>query len=490
MDDLAYMSALDLRRLIRTKQVSPVEIVEGALQRVEDLQPMLNPFVTITTDLALEAANRAEQRVMLGEDDGLLTGIPLSIKDLTAVKDVRFTSGSRAFVDFVAPVDAPVSERVKAHGGAIIGKTTTTEFGCKASSDSPLTGVTRNPWNLEKTTGGSSAGAGASVAAGITPFALGTDGGGSIRIPSSFCGLFGMKAQFGRVPVYPAPATPTLAHVGPVARTVRDAALLLAAVSGYDARDPASVAAEVPDYLGACDQPATGLRVAWSPSLGYARPTAEVAEIAGRAAAVFEQLGCILEQVEKVFDDPIELWMAEFYAGVGTRLKKPLAEHRDLLDPAVAELLDRALDQTLDQYYARVFERYEFRERVRLFFDRFDLLMTPTTPTPAFDIGRNLPIEFDGENIVGWIAYTYPINLCGLPAASVPCGFTRAGLPVGLQIVSKALHETDILRAAAAFEAARPWVHKKPPMAHEPREMAQPSVRGSGHERVQPHGAW
>jgi Asp-tRNA(Asn)/Glu-tRNA(Gln) amidotransferase A subunit family amidase len=257
-----------------------------------------------------------------------------------------------------------------------------------------------------------------------------------------------------------------------MARTVRDAALLLAAVSGYDARDPASVAAEVPDYLGACDQPAKGLRVAWSPTLGYARPIAEVAEIAGGAVAVFEQLGCTVEQVDRVFDDPIELWMAEFYAGVGTRLKKPMAEHRDLLDPAVAELLDRALDQTLDQYYARVFERYEFRETVRRFFDRFDLLITPTTPTPAFDVGRNLPVEFDGENIVGWVAYTYPVNLCGLPAASVPCGFTRAGLPVGLQIISKALHETDIIRAAAAFEAARPWAHRKPPIAHEAGAMA------------------
>ena len=186
---------------------------------------------------------------MAGETEALLIGLPLSVKDLTAVKGVRFTSGSRTLADFVAPVDSPASERVQAHGAAIIGKTTTTEFGCKASSDSPLTGITRNPWNLDKTTGGSSAGAGASIAAGITPFALGTDGGGSIRIPSSFCGLFGIKAQFGRVPVFPVAATPTLAHVGPMARTVRDAALLLTAISGFDARDPASVAAEVPAYL-------------------------------------------------------------------------------------------------------------------------------------------------------------------------------------------------------------------------------------------------
>ncbi len=462
-NDFAFVTALELERLIRTKQASPVEIAESTLRAAETSQAVLNPFVTITADLALEAAREAETAVMAGETDGLLTGLPLSIKDLTAVKGVRFTSGSRTLADFVAPLDAPAAERVKQHGAAIIGKTTTTEFGCKPSSDSPLTGVTRNPWNLEKTSGGSSAGAAASVAAGITPFALGTDGGGSVRIPSSLCGLFGIKAQFGRVPVFPAAATPTLAHVGPLARTVRDAALLLTAVSGYDARDPASVAADVPDYLGACERSPKGLRIAWSPTLGYARPTAEVRETTAKAAAVFEELGCTVELVEKVFDDPIDLWMAEFYAGVGTRLKKPLAEQRDLIDPVVAAMLDTALDQTIDAYYTRVFARYELREKVRGFFESYDLLLTPTTPTPAFDLGRDVPIELDGESIVGWVGYTYPFNLCGLPAASVPCGFTRDGLPVGLHIVAKTLHETDILRAAAAFEAARPWADRKPP---------------------------
>jgi aspartyl-tRNA(Asn)/glutamyl-tRNA(Gln) amidotransferase subunit A len=472
-DDFAYMTALGLRRLIRSKQASPVAIVESALRRLESLQPVLNPFVTVTADLALEAARQAETAIMAG-DDGLLTGIPLSIKDLTALKGVRFTSGSRTLADFIAPLDAPASERVKAHGAAILGKTTTTEFGCKASSDSPLTGITRNPWNLDKTTGGSSAGAGASVAAGITPFALGTDGGGSIRIPSSFCGLFGIKAQFGRVPVFPVAATPTLAHVGPMARTVRDAALLLTAISGFDARDPASVAAEVPDYLAACEQSPKGLRIAWSPTLGYARPIPEVVEIVGRAAGSFEQLGCTVELVETVFDDPIDLWMAEFYAGVGTRLKQPLTEQRDLIDPAVAAVLDHALDQTIEDHYRRVFARYDFREQVRNFFARFDLLMTPTLPVPAFDIGRDVPLELAGESIVGWVAYTYPVNLCGLPAASVPCGFTRDGLPVGLHMVSRVLRETDILRAAAAFEAARPWADVKPKLASLPPPLPPP----------------
>jgi aspartyl-tRNA(Asn)/glutamyl-tRNA(Gln) amidotransferase subunit A len=463
----AFMSALELRELVRKKSVSPVEIIQDTLARIEALQPVLNPFVTVTPELALDAALKVEAAIMSGGEIGPLAGLPLSIKDLTAVEGVRWTSGSRTAEGFVAPVDSPASERVKAAGASIVGKTTTTEFGCKPSSDSPLTGITRNPWNLAKTTGGSSAGAAASVAAGITPFALGTDGGGSIRIPSSFCGLFGIKANFGRVPLYPATATPTLAHVGPMARTVRDAALLLSTVSGYDERDPYSVAASIQDYLAACEKPPSGLRIAWSPTLGYAKPIPEVLEIATRAARVFADIGCHVETVERVFDDPIDLWLAEFYAGVGTRLKKPLSEARDLIDPTVVQLLSTALNQTIDGYYGRVFQRYDFRDRVRRFFASFDLLLTPTTPTAAFDVNRELPEEFDGVNIVEWVAYTYPFNLSGNPSASIPCGFTKEGLPVGLQIVARALHENDIFRAAAGFEAARPWAGRVPPRSGE-----------------------
>jgi len=213
-------------------------------------------------------------------------------QDLTALKGVRFTSGSRTSADFIAPVDAPAAERVKQQGACIIGKTTTTEFGCKASSSSPLTGTTLNPWNLTRTPGGSSSGAGASVAAGVTPFALGTDGGGSIRIPASFCGLFGIKAHFGRVAIFPTSATPTLAHVGPMARSVRDAALLLGVISGWDARDPAAVAADTPDYLAACERSPKGLRIAWSPTLGYAKPMPEVVRLAEAQVRTLEGLGC------------------------------------------------------------------------------------------------------------------------------------------------------------------------------------------------------
>lgn len=364
--DLAFKTALELRQAIAARQVSPVEVMQATLARAERFDQKLNCFATYTPELALEAAKKAEQDLMTGGAIGPLHGLPISVKDLIAVKDLKLTFGSRANANNVAAVDAPSVERVRAAGACIIGKTTTSEFGCKAVGDSPLTGLTRNPWDITKTPGGSSCGAAASVAAGMTPFALGTDGGGSIRVPCSLTGLFGIKAQFGRVPVYPVAATPTLAHVGPIARTVRDAALLLSVISGHDRRDPFAIAGVVPDFLGACDQPVQGMRIAWSRTLGYANPDPEVAELSERAAKVFVDLGCEVVEVEKVLDeDPVDLWVSEFYAGVGVRLKKQLTEQRELLDPAVADVLKDALRQTSEEYYTKVFRRYELREKPR-----------------------------------------------------------------------------------------------------------------------------
>ena len=463
--DFTFKTALELSRAIATRQVSPVELMRTTLAQVERLDPDLNCFASYAPEQALAAAQAAEQALMTGRPLGPLHGLPISVKDLIAVKDLPLTFGSRVMADNVATADAPSVERVRSAGACIIGKTTTSEFGCKAVGDSPLSGITRNPWDAGKTPGGSSAGAAASVAAGLTPFALGTDGGGSIRIPAALCGLFGIKAQFGRVPVYPVSATPTLAHVGPLARTVRDAALLLSVISGHDRRDPFSVAGPVPDYLGACDMPIKGMRIAWSRTLGYARPDPEVAAIAERAARVFADLGCEVVEIDQVLDeDPVAMWTSEFYAGVGVRLKKQLAEQRELLDPAVAGMLKDALAQSSEAYYTQVFRRYELRDRMRLFFEQFDLLLTPTLPCAAFDVGLDTPPQLPGRNIVDWVYYTYPFNLTGQPAASIPAGWTRAGLPVGLQMVARSHHETDIFRAAAAFEASQPWGHRRPPV--------------------------
>lgn len=464
-DDIHYTTAMDLLASIRKKEASPVEIVTRSLARMEALEPKLNCMATPTPDIALAAAKEAERKVMKGEPLGLLHGLPISVKDLIAVSGVKCAFGSRAAADNVAAVDAPSVERAKAQGACIIGKTTTSEFGCKAVGDSPLTGITPNPWNLKKTPGGSSCGAASSIAVGYTPFGLGTDGGGSVRIPASLTGLFAIKANFSRVPVFPVSATPTLAHVGPMARTVRDAALLLSAVAGFDRRDAFGVAGPVPDFLAACDRPVKGMRVAWSPTLGYAKPTKEVVAIAESAARAFEGLGCTVELVEDVMDeDPGPLWMAEFYAGVGVRLKKQMKESPELLDPYVVEVLATALDQTIEEYYTKVFQRYEFREKMRKFFETYDLLLSPTLPVPAFDVGLPVPPELPDRNIVSWVYYTYPFNLTGQPAASIPAGFTADGLPVGLQMVSRINEEVDIFRAAAAFEAARPWADRRPPI--------------------------
>lgn len=465
MTDILWKSALELRQMLLLKDISPNEVLDATLSRLYEVEPQLGAFLDITEQQARESARQAEKALLSGEGIGALCGLPLSIKDLIAVKGVRLTFGSRAFKHNIATIDAPSVERVRAAGAVIIGKTTTSEFGCKGVGDSPLTGVTSNPWNLDLTPGGSSCGAAASIAAGVTPFGLGTDGGGSIRIPASFTGLFGIKGHFGRIPVYPTSATPTLAHVGPLARTVRDAALLLKVASGYDARDPGAVSQAVPDFVGACDQSPKGLRIAWSPTLGYATPTSEVLKITEQAVKVFTEIGCTVTTVDKVFDvDPLPIFMAEFFAGVGTKLRPVLHESRDLLDPAVALMLEKALDQDMGGYYESVFKRYELRTKVVDFFADYDLLLTPTLPVPAFKSGLNVPPGFDDENAFTWVFYTYPFNLTGLPAASIPAGFTEDGLPVGLQIVGRHLMETDILCAAAAFEAAQPWAGKKPPI--------------------------
>jgi len=467
MNDYSPLSAFDLARLIAAKAISPVEVTQAALDQAEETQNTLNAFFHLMPREAIDAAKRAEKAVLQGEKLGLLHGVPFSVKDLIAVAGAPYASGSKAMAQNRASVDAPSVERAKAAGAILIGKTTTSEFGCKPVGDSPLTGVTRNPFNLAKSPGGSSAGAAASVAAGITPFALGTDGGGSIRIPASFCGLAGIKAQFGRVPVWPTSATPTLAHVGPIARTMQDAAMLLTAIAGYDERDPASVSEAVPDFLGALKTDPSGLRIAFSPTLGYARPDPSVMAVVEHSARIFESLGCTVERVDAVFDrDPADLWTAEFYAGVGTRLRSIVENDRDLLDPAVATILESALAQEMRDYYEKVFARYALRDRVRTFFQDYDILLSPVAPVASIDAGKDIPDHLLDRNLVSWVFYTYPFNLTGQPALTIPAGTDTDGMPIGIQLVGRALREIDIIAAASAFERARPASANPFPIRH------------------------
>lgn len=460
------MSAIEMKRRIARKEMSPVDVTKRALDAAQATQKTLNCYSTLMPEAALAAAQAAEDAIMKKQPLGLLHGLPVSVKDLIAVGGVTYASGSKTMANNIAASDAPSVERLKAAGAIIIGKTTTSEFGCKPVGDNLLTGITRNPWNLNKTPGGSSAGAAASVAAGITPFAIGTDGGGSIRIPCSLSGLAGIKGHFGRVPVWPASATPTLAHVGPIARSMQDAALLFSAIAGYDARDPFSVAGPIPDVMGGSLATVKGLRVAYSPTFGYARPDPAVIETVEKAVRVLESLGCDVEKVDKVFDkDPVDLWTAEFYAGVGIRLRSFVEKQRDMLDPAVAEVLEGALSQDMRSYYEKVFERYAFRDQVRAFFEKYDVLVSPVVPVSSVDVGINIPKHLSDRNLVSWIYYTYPFNLTGQPAGTVCAGIAPDGMPVGLHIVGRALGEYDVVRLGAAYERSQPQGYNSAPKA-------------------------
>jgi aspartyl-tRNA(Asn)/glutamyl-tRNA(Gln) amidotransferase subunit A len=460
---MTMRSAIDLARAIATGEISAVDAVDASLARLAAVEPQINAFVALRADDARREAREADARRAAGAPLPPLHGVPISVKDLVAVGGMPLTFGSKSARDNIAPADAAAVERARRAGAIVIGKTTTSEYGCKAVGESPLTGLTRNPWNLAYTAGGSSAGAAASIAAGVTPIAIGTDGGGSIRIPAAMNGLVGVKAQFGRIPAYPIPATASLSHVCPIGRSVRDVALLFEAMAGYDARDPASVPQPVPDAMAACERDPRTLRIAWSPTFGYAPVDAEVRAIAQQAVNAFAAMGCAVDEIHAPFgDDPAELWSAEFYAAIGTRLG-PLLQHTpELLDPDVAQVVERALAMPAADYHRAALARYAFRDRVRLLFERCDLLLSPTLPVAGVEAGLAIPRGFEDRNIVTWVCYTYPFNLTGQPAASVPAGFTAAGLPVGLQIVARAYREEDLFTAAAALEAARPWAHAQP----------------------------
>lgn len=462
MSQFAFLTLPELASGLQSKAFSATELLEDVLDRIDTAEPILNMFAALDIEGARQGSIAAEGRQMKGERLSPLDGIPTSIKDLIAQKDLPQRFGSRTTADTLTAADAPSVARLRSAGAVLLGKSTTSEFGCKAVGDSPLTGLTRNPWNTDLTPGGSSCGAAAMVAAGIVPYAIGTDGGGSIRIPSSLCGLFGIKGQFGRVPVYPVSATPTLAHVGPLSRTVEDSALVMDVISGQDNRDPFSVAGPVPDYIKALTSERK-LRIAYSTTLGFAKPDPEVVALTDTAAQQFAALGHNVDLVETVMEDPGDLWTAEFYAGVGTRLRGTIESSPDSIDPAVLEVLHMAISQDMGAYYQTVFERYAFREKMRAFFTNYDLLISPTLPVAAFPAGENIPSTLSDRTIVSWVYYTYPFNLTGQPAASLPVGLTKAGLPVGMQVVGAINDEATIFAACAQYERSQDHLSNRPP---------------------------
>ena len=447
---LVWASAAELGALMRRREVSAEEVARNAIARLHQVEPALNAFIHVDEQGALAAARQADRRLAAGGEIPPLNGIPVSVKDLIDVAGMPCSYGSCSMLGHVPADDAPSVARLRQAGAVILGKTTTSEFGYRGYTESLVHGLTRNPWDTGRTPGGSSGGAVASVAAGVTPLALATDGGGSIRSPCAFTGLFGIKAQFGRVPIAPASATPTLAHVGPVGRELDDVALLLRVIAGPDARDWTSLQ---PPLAPEPKLDTARLRVAYSPTLGYGRVDAEVSAV---VEAAMQALGAQLpgfSRVEAVCEDPAEILAAEFIAGVAGRLGTVVRDRPDLIDPPLRAAIGALAARPLLDYAALLRRRVLFREHMRRFFDDWDVLLTPTTPAAAWPLGAGVPPGHEAAAV--WSYFTYPFNLTGQPACSLPCGYAASGLPVGLQIVVGPQRE-DLLVAFARI--ARDWI--------------------------------
>ena len=461
-DDLCYLSAYELRNLYLKRELSPVEVTKALLRRIERLNPVYNPYVTVTHEHALEQAIRAERAYMAG-NAGTLAGIPGSLKDLTPTKGILTARGSLLYRNWVPDYDAPLAERLDDAGMVLLGKTTTPELGWKGDSGNRVNGPVHNPWKYGRTAGGSSGGAAAAVALGLGPIAQGTDGAGSIRIPCGFCGLYGLKPSWGRVPQYPASVVELLSHAGPIARTVKDAAMMLTAMAGAHPMDRLSLP-DTTDYLSEMEGDIDGLRIAWSPDLGYARIDPDVQRVAAAAAARFQELGCHVEEAHPGLPDPWDLadtiWAASF-AGV---FKDNLNEVRDLLDAGLVAVIDRGRGVSGAELATAYARRNDYYHGWREFMEAYDLFLSPTLPVTAFTAGNDHPGDIAGHptSYLGWTAFTYPFNVTGQPAATVPAGFAGDGLPVGLQIVGRWRDDAGVLRASAALETIAPWTETRP----------------------------
>ena len=469
LDDLAFASVSELRPLIDSKQVSIVDLTEMFLRRIESMNPSLNAYLTVTGDEALTSARAAEQALLQGADTGPLHGIPISIKDLELTQGIRTTMGSLVFKDHVPDRDSIVVERVRQSGAIILGKTNTPEFGFSGTTENRLGDACRNPWDTSRTSGGSSGGAGAGIAAGLCTVAAGTDGGGSIRIPSSFCGVYGIKPSQGRVPRYGGvgrPAYNSFSQSGPMTRTVRDSAVLLQTLAGPDNHDPECIKSETPDFVSALDQGVMGLRVAWSADLGYAAVDPEVVDTASKAAQLFEELGCTVDEPELALEDPFPSFWDLFTILGFTSYGHLLESHGNDLAEGSVRVMERGKGRSGADYSRALLYVSQLKARMRDLFDRYDLLLTPTTAVPAFPVGEH-PAIIGGHPVMpfwGYTPFTFVFNMTTQPAASIPCGFSSDGMPIGLHIIGRIGEETTVLRASAAFEKARPWVEKRPPV--------------------------
>lgn len=472
---ICSMDATTLAREVKRKELSPVEVIDAHLARMEALEPKLHAFCTPTPDLARAEAKRIEADILAGKEVGPLAGVPVGIKDLVCTKGIKTVSGSVAYRDFVPDEDDVVVERLKDAGAIIIGKTNVPEFGYSAVGHNPVFETTRNPWNLDLTPGGSSAGSGAAVASGMCPFAIGSDGGGSIRIPSAHCGLYGLKASMGRVPLYPGTkderypgvsSWESLEHIGPMSRTVADSALMMSVISGPDPRDRLSLPTASFDWMECLKGDLKGLKLAYSPDWGYAAVDPAVRRVVGEAVKVFERdLGCTVEEAHPGWDDPYgAFWGIVALESDLKGLRAMVERHGAQMTPHIVDFIKRPW--TAEELTDAVMQRKAVNNKMWRLMQRYDLLLTPTLAVPPFALHTQGPEKIGGRIVAPfqWLAFTFPLNMTGQPAATIPAGWTEDGLPVGLQIIGRHLDDPTVLRASAAFEAAQPWKHRWPPV--------------------------
>lgn len=463
-EDLGYLPATDLAAMIRSKQISPVEYMQTLLDRIEAVEPKVNAFAYLAADQAMAAAQKAEAQVMAGEKLGRLHGLPATIKDLAITKDMPTQMGSQIYKGNQPTEDAPIVTRLQAEGAIILGKTTTSEFGWTGVSHSPLTGITHNPWKHGYNAGASSAGAGAASAAGYGPLHQGSDGAGSVRMPSHFCGIFGLKPSFGRVPNYPVSTGDLTSHIGPMTRTVADAALMLEVMGGPHLLDYSSLEAWPAAYGARLTEGVKGKKIAYSPDLGVARVDPVVAALVRKAADRFSDLGAIVEEAPTPWAAAGPELVRFFWPAHLARLLPHLEKWESQMDPGLVACIKESVSISAKDYQLARDRKMAYVAGIHRWFQDWDLLLTPSVSVAAFPAEKLMPDHWPQHawDWLDWAEFSYPFNMSWNPAASVPCGFTNEGLPVGLQIVGRRFDDLGVLQAAAAFEAIQPWADKRP----------------------------
>jgi aspartyl-tRNA(Asn)/glutamyl-tRNA(Gln) amidotransferase subunit A len=468
---LADLTATRLTAGYAAGEFSPVEVTRAVLARAEAAQARTNAFVRIDADEALAAAGESARRWRAGLPAGPVDGVPVTVKDLLLTRGTPTLRGSRTVRAEGAAwdEDAPAVARLRAAGAVFLGKTTTPEFGWKGVTDSPRYGVTGNPYDPGRTSGGSSGGSAAAVALGAGPLSLGTDGGGSVRIPASFCGIFALKGTYGRVPLYPSSPFGTLSHVGPMTRDAADAALMMDVITGPDWRDWSQLAPETGSFRAALTGPVAGLRVAYSPSLGWDVPVApEVAAAVRTAVDRLAALGAHVEEADPGIADPVAAFHTLWFSGAA-RVVQPLGDtERELLDPGLREICEQGARLGALDYLAAVEVRAALGRAMGRFHRTYDLLVTPTEPVTAFAAGAEVPAGSGYTRWTGWTPFTYPFNMTQQPAATLPCGVDGAGLPIGVQLIGARHADALVLRVAHALYEAGAASIPAPPVPATP----------------------